>query len=420
MLQTSTDLFYTDLPCANSFEQIVNQSKFYPVPADWLILVVDLKGSTAAIQAGRYKTVNFVGASAIAAVLNAIDRLDIPFVFGGDGATLLVPPSCLPVARDALLGVQRSARLAFAMTLRVGIVPVVEVLRANCQISVAKLGLVPGSSQAHFIGGGLTYATDLVKDDRTDNPYQLWETAQAERVFLPNLSGLECRWQDLYSQPREILSLIIVPQQPNERSRTGGPGASPAIYQDVTKMLLQLYGAAKNFRPVHPRQLKLTFNPRKLAIEARLRSRSSHWRDRLRYLTAITLQNVLGWLLMSWGIGLAGVHWGRYRRDVANTVDYCKLDDALRMVIASDRDRTRALLDYLEAGARAGKFHYGVNRSDRALMTCLVFDRNGRQIHFIDGADGGYALAAVDLKRRARLNGGQNSSGCNQAIQNSR
>jgi len=32
-------------------------------------------------------------------------------------------------------------------------------------------------------------------------------------------------------------------------------------------------------------------------------------------------------------------------------------------------------------------------------MTCLVFSlEQSRHVHFIDGADGGYALAAVQLK----------------------
>jgi hypothetical protein len=35
-------------------------------------------------------------------------------------------------------------------------------------------------------------------------------------------------------------------------------------------------------------------------------------------------------------------------------------------------------------------------------MTCLVFDRDGRQVHFVDGADGGYALAAKKMKERMK------------------
>ncbi len=37
-------------------------------------------------------------------------------------------------------------------------------------------------------------------------------------------------------------------------------------------------------------------------------------------------------------------------------------------------------------------------------MTCLVSEHNGRNhIAFVDGADGGYALAAKAMKRRRKL-----------------
>ncbi|HBU76611.1 MAG TPA: hypothetical protein DEF18_00775 [Muricauda sp.] len=31
-------------------------------------------------------------------------------------------------------------------------------------------------------------------------------------------------------------------------------------------------------------------------------------------------------------------------------------------------------------------------------MTCMVFDRKDRHLHFVDGASGGYALAAKQMK----------------------
>ncbi len=62
------------------------------VPDDWVIVIGDIEGSTEQVE-GRYKSVNLVGAAVIAAVLNALPDLDIPFVFGGDGAALVVPPT---------------------------------------------------------------------------------------------------------------------------------------------------------------------------------------------------------------------------------------------------------------------------------------------------------------------------------------
>ena len=46
---------------------------------------------------------------------------------------------------------------------------------------------------------------------------------------------------------------------------------------------------------------------------------------------------------------------------------------------------------------------YSTHRSKAALITCLIFSYNGKHAHFVDGSDGGYALAAVELKARLQL-----------------
>ena len=53
--------------------------------------------------------------------------------------------------------------------------------------------------------------------------------------------------------------------------------------------------------------------------------------------------------------------------------------------------RTRARVN------RAGRLAYGLHRSSAALITCLVRSYAGQHLHFVDGADGGYALAAREL-----------------------
>jgi hypothetical protein len=38
----------------------------------------------------------------------------------------------------------------------------------------------------------------------------------------------------------------------------------------------------------------------------------------------------------------------------------------------------------------------------QALLTCIVFSYNGNHVHFVDGSDGGYALAARSLKAQLK------------------
>jgi len=68
------------------------------------------------------------------------------------------------------------------------------------------------------------------------------------------------------------------------------------------------------------------------------------------------------------------------------------------MTIDSKPGQRKELLEYLETELKAGKLFYGTHISDSALMTCMVFDRKERHLHFVDGASGGYALAAKQLK----------------------
>src|SRR5256885_13654828 len=75
---------------------------YSPLPDDWTIGVADIVESTKAIAEARYKAVNMAGAAVIAAVTNALEGREFPFVFGGDGARFAVAPAGLDAARGAL------------------------------------------------------------------------------------------------------------------------------------------------------------------------------------------------------------------------------------------------------------------------------------------------------------------------------
>ncbi len=116
-------------------------------------------------------------------------------------------------------------------------------------------------------------------------------------------------------------------------------------------------------------------------------------------------QVALGRLLMATRMRFVGVDWGCYKGEVVANTDRRKFDDTLRVVLAGSSAQRSALEAWLVERHGRGDLVYGLHVAGAALMTCLIGDRQaGEHLHFVDAAGGGYALAAVDLKRRLALN----------------
>src|SRR5215207_3871141 len=101
-MTNGTDSFYGTIPVFRGFASLMDPKLYSPLPDDWSIGVADIVESTRAIANQRYKAVNMAGASVIAAVTNALEGREFPFVFGGDGASFAVAPGDLDTAREAL------------------------------------------------------------------------------------------------------------------------------------------------------------------------------------------------------------------------------------------------------------------------------------------------------------------------------
>jgi hypothetical protein len=94
-----------------------------------------------------------------------------------------------------------------------------------------------------------------------------------------------------------------------------------------------------------------------------------------------------------------------YRQALRAHSDHRKFDDTLRMVLDCSDAQAEAIRTYLEERRVRGELCYGIHLSETALMTCYFQDaKDGQHIHFIDGGDGGYAMAAKQLKRQLRGN----------------
>ncbi|MFV9505192.1 MAG: DUF3095 domain-containing protein [Oscillochloridaceae bacterium umkhey_bin13] len=384
-----SDDFYATLPPLSDFRDLADLSQFAPLPADWFLVVTDVVGSTQAIAGGRYKEVNMAGASAIAALLNLAGPLDIPFIFGGDGASLAIPPSLYAPARAALASLRTLTAERLELELRVGIVPVADLRAAGYSVLVARVAIAEHYAQALF-SGGLAYAEALIKDPVLGQTYLINESADPEQA---DLSGLECRWQDIPSRHGETVSLLVTAHDQPEA------GCATTI-REVLEAISTSYGSDYDFHPIARSQLQATLAPGGLRAEMRLRG-GAKLMTRLRYLAEIWGIILAVRLYRSYEALVGRVPWwDRYRNQSYATTDYKKYDDTLRMVLAGTAAQRAKLTAWLEQAHQDGRLSYGLHVADRATLTCLVFERMGRQVHFVDGADGGYALAARELKQQ--------------------
>ena len=146
--------------------------------------------------------------------------------------------------------------------------------------------------------------------------------------------------------------------------------------------------------------MQLTFNPKLLSHEWRVRTIHLRLWPKLGYIAKIVFQNLAGKYLFSRNLDTETVQWSRYRAELVENTDFRKFDGMLRMVIDSSDAQTSALEAFLKSKNQSRLLVYGLHKSDQALVTCLVQSYTGNHLHFVDGSDGGYAMAARALKQQ--------------------
>ncbi|MEO7623222.1 MAG: DUF3095 domain-containing protein [Gallionella sp.] len=387
---TDSRYFYRDLPALQNFSESLETCRHTLVPEDWWIVIADVEGSTNAIEAGDYKKVNTVGVACIAAVTNVDRSIDIPFVFGGDGASFAVPDILVERVIVALRGAQKLSRVSFELNLRVGLVKVVDLIRQNLWVQVAKIRLSAHMTQAAMSGLGWYEAEKRVKAADTLGVLMVRENeGPAEACF----DGFECRWQGVPSFNGHKLSLLVA-------AMSSDLATNLATFQAVSEKIQTIYGDVANYHPLRPKDMQLTFNPAMLGHEWRVRTGFSGRWKKLRYAIKILFQNVAGAYLVAHNIDTKEVRWGHYRDELVDNTDFRKFDGMLRMVMDGSDAQAEKLSEYLESQFLSGRLVFGMHKSREALVTCLVQSYNGNHLHFVDGSDGGYALAARNLKQK--------------------
>lgn len=373
--------FFEELSGFHSFSEACNPKHYHTAPNNWLIVLTDIKGSTSAIEKGRYKDVNMVGAACITAVINTCKGVRIPFVFGGDGATFLIPPNYRDAVEKQLLGVARFSKKMHNLKLRSGIIPILEVEKAGKKIEVAKYIMDTGAYLAMFNGGGVSYADELLK---SNNNFLI---QSSNNNIQPNLEGLSCRWHPIMPKGDTILSLLVMcVDTKNELS----------IYNEINTYIADILGHAQN--PINKKGMTYTWPGYETLRRSQMVWKQGNIvKNILEHIFLITLFNIME----RYSLKLPGLDVPQYTEEMIMNSDYKKFDDMLRMVIDCTKDQATKIIEFLEAKKTKNQIVYGTHYSKTALVTCFLESlQKDKHIHFVDGNDGGYALAAKELKKQ--------------------
>jgi hypothetical protein len=324
------------------------------------------------------------GAAVIAAVTNALEGREFPFVFGGDGASFAVPAGAAAAARQALAETATWVKEDLDLTLRVGMAPVTDIRAQGLDVRVARYAPSENISIAMFSGGGMAWADAAMKQGRI-------VVEPAPPGAHPDLSGLSCRYEEIPASRGLVLSLVVAP------GANGGTEAFRAAIEQIARIVEKTPDAS---RPVPGQRLRLTWPPAGADLEARASRRAGEplWQRKVKVL----VWTLFAFIVMRFGITVGRFIPAKYTRELIDNSDFRKFDDSLRMVLDCTPELADAIERHLAVCAGQGVVRYGTHRQQAAMMTCFTpSPTNSNHVHFIDGAMGGYAMAASAMKESA-------------------
>ncbi len=381
----STSLnFYSklDLQTSSISDLVANKSLFSKVPEDWYAVAADIKNSTEAVRNGNHDQVNLVATGSVIAILNLAysKNMTIPFFFGGDGATMLIPSELLDSTMAALSQHRINTLENFGLELKVGSLSIKEIYEKGISLEISKVKVSDILTIPIVLGEGLQYAENHIKANFTDS-----NNASTNTPYLLNLEGMECKW-DKISPPetnQEVVSLIVIACKEEDPSE---------IFSKVLQNIDAIYGTLNNRKPISVKRLKLKASLKKLNDEMH---------------TKLGKYDGL-YLLKNWITTIFGKYYLKntsagetYLQKLVELTDTLTIDGRINTIITGTPKQRKSLTSYLNCLEEKGKIKYGLHVSEQSVMSCYVRDmKKDDHIHFVDGADGGYTKAANQLKNK--------------------
>lgn len=382
---TDSALFYTHI---NSHQlpihEVLGKEEFFQrVPEDWHVLITDVKNSTQAVSEGKHSLVNLIATGSIIASLNLARKagINIPFFFGGDGATLIVPEQILSPLLQALQEHKKNSLENFQLHLRVGSMPVSQVYEEKHRLLISKANMSPILPIPLVLGSGLKYAEDQIKQEEPRA-----DSEQNSQESLLDLAGMECRWNKITppENKQEVLSLLVESLDEEKQGR---------VFKKVLQEVENIFGNQGKRNPISVQKLRLDASLDKIRTEMKVKL----GKNSLAYLLENWLRTLIGDIYFRFDKG------GKmYLDNLVKLSDTLVIDGRINTVISGTIGQRSRLIEKLDQIEASGDILYGIHSSPESIMSCYVTDREDQHIHFVDGSGGGYTQAAKMLKRKIR------------------
>ena len=380
--------FYANIPSSKkSLIALLNDERsFFTVPSSWDVVVTDIEGSTRAVREGKYREVNLVAVSCLVSALNIARKrhIQIPFFFGGDGATMLCPPTMTDELMCALQLIQRNAEQNFELTLRVGKIRVEEVCQTGDTIKLGKVRIATGYDQAVCLGDGLLRAEKIIKSRIANKSTESTSTDES-----PPLQGLECRWREIAAPTinSEIVSFIISSSASHHQA---------TVFVRVLELIETIYGTHNTRHPVRKEHLSLVTTYAEIKKELMIRYSAPPLLSVLKTIFDVGLATIL----FKFNIVTKLFDPILYKQQLIAATDSLKIDGMLKTTMQGSSAQREQLIAALTALEKKHQLKFGYYVTDATVMTCYVADRNAGHVHFLDAKGGGYTQAATMLKQK--------------------
>ncbi|MGY8908428.1 MAG: DUF3095 domain-containing protein [Flavobacteriales bacterium] len=361
-----------------------NENLFSSVPKNWHIIVTDVLGSSNAVAEGKHKDVNLTATGSIIAVLNALKKIDptlrIPYFFGGDGATFMVPSSIIDDLLIVLTDYSLHIKRTLGLDLRVGSLVVDDVYQHKYTLRISKLKINNYLTTPVILGNGLKYAESKIKENFTK------EVNLKEEEVKVDLEGMECRWDEIYpsGHNKKIVCLLIGATSETKQAE---------IFNEIMNEIDYIFGNLNKRNPITMKNLKL--KPTFEKIRKEMHTRIGVFRS--------------AYLMNNWLITFLGQYYFKffkagklYLYRVTQLSDTIMLDGSINTVISGDEKQLGKLRFFLDTLETQKKIIYGFHKTYASIMSCYVEDREKKHIHFVDGTEGGYTTASVEYKIKQR------------------